>query len=151
MLKSFAVRRLGALVVLMVPWHALLGAGMIEVQDAWIRTPPPGASMLAGYATLINRSDVPVVVTGATSETFGDVSLHETISADGVERMRVLERIELAPCARVVFAPGRKHLMLMRPTSAVAGGTAVRIHFDTDVGGGADANFVVRDDAPPDH
>lgn len=94
--------------------HAF-AAGHLVVERAWIRSAPPGAMMLAGYATLRNDGDAPVSVTGADSADFGSVSLHESVEEGGVVRMRALGNIEIAPGERVVFEPGGKHFMLMRP------------------------------------
>jgi len=127
-----------------LPAHA---AGKLEVRDAWIRAAPPGAMMLAGYAQLRNVGDAPVVVSGASSAAFGDVTLHESVSENGVERMRPLPAIAIAPGGSVALAPGGKHLMLMRPAHPMAAGTSVAIHFDTGQAG-ADASFVVRESAP---
>jgi len=135
---------------------ALLGStdagasGRLVVEAAWIRAAPPGSAMRAGYAVLRNAGDTPVVVRGATSTVFESVSLHETVEVEGVERMRALGVIEIAPGSSVALAPGGRHLMLMRPLRELASGATATIHFDTDAGAGADADFVVRE-APPDH
>ena len=127
---------------------AALAAARLEVSGAWIRTAPPGSMMLAGYATLHNGGDAPLVVNGAASDAFANTSLHETVESGGVERMQPLAAITIAPGASVALAPGGKHLMLMRPARALAVGDSVKIHFDVAGTAGADAEFVVRDDAP---
>ena len=126
-------------------------AGKLKVEGAWIRTPPPDAVALAGYAVLRNSGDAPVIVHGASSPDFGAVSIHETTEADGVQRMQALDTVEIAPSASVVFAPAGKHLMLMRPSRSLPSGAAVKIHFDTNDSDGVDASFIVRDDAPGGH
>lgn len=123
-------------------------AGRLVVEHAWIRAAPPGAAMLAGYATLQNAGDAPVVVTGANSADFGDVSLHESVNQNGVERMRPLGDVSIAPGASVVFAPGGKHFMLMDARRELKTGDSVKIHISTKSGSGADADFAVRDAAP---
>jgi len=123
-------------------------AGKLVVEKAWIRAAPPGATMLAGYATLKNAGDAPVVVTGASSADFGDVSLHESFSENGVERMRALGDLTIAPGASVAFAPGGKHFMLMDGKRELRVGDAVKIHISTQTRPGVDADFVVRDTAP---
>lgn len=123
-------------------------AGRLRVEHAWIRTAPPGAAMLAGYAVLHNVGDAPVIVHGASSPDFGAVSMHETIEVDGVDRMQTVEQIEVAPDASVTFAPGGKHFMLMRPSRDLASGAVVKIHLDTNDSDGVDANFVVRGEEP---
>jgi copper(I)-binding protein len=123
-------------------------AGHLLVESAWIRTAPPGAMMLAGYATLRNAGDAPVRITGAKSEDFGAVSLHESVEENGVERMRALGELTIAPGASVKFAPGGKHFMLMRPKHELKAGEAVRIDIATDAGPATSAGFTVRETAP---
>lgn len=123
-------------------------AGRLVVEHAWIRTAPPGAMMLAGYATLRNAGDAPLRVIGAESRDFGDVSLHESIVENGMERMRPLGELTIAPGAHVEFAPGGKHLMLMRPKRELKAGDSVTVHISTSAGGGADGDFAVRDEGP---
>jgi len=126
-------------------------AGKLVVSDAWIRTPPPNMSMLAGYATLRNAGDKPLTILGASSPAFGAASLHQTVSADGIERMRPLGTVRLVPGASVTLAPGGKHLMLMQPKHALAAGDKVTVHFNIGGSPGADAEFAVRDAAPDAH
>lgn len=123
-------------------------AGKLVVERAWIRTPPPGAMMLAGYADLRNVGDAPLIVAGASSAEFGDVSLHESVNENGVERMRALGDVEIAPGASVRFAPGGRHFMLMQSKRELHAGDVVKIHISTKTGAGADADFAVRDAAP---
>ena len=107
--------------------------------------------MLAGYAVLHNGGDAPVIVHGASSPDFGAVSIHETIEVDAVERMQPLEQVEIAPGASVIFAPGGKHFMLMRPSQSLASGAVVKVHLDTNDSNGVDASFVVSEDEPGGH
>ncbi|MFT3790009.1 MAG: copper chaperone PCu(A)C [Rudaea sp.] len=136
------------LVLALAACQAAFAAGRLEIAGAWIRTAPPGAMMLAGYATLRNTGDAPLIVTGAGSDAFGDVSLHGSVSVDGVERMQALGEVEIAPGASVVLAPGGKHLMLMRPKGGIEVGESIKIHFATKSGEGVAADFVVHDSAP---
>ena len=122
--------------------------GRLVVEQAWIRTAPPGAMMLAGYASLRNAGDAPLVVTGADSADFGSASLHQSIEETGVERMRPLGKIEIAPGVSVVFAPGGKHFMLMQPARELKSGDTVKVHISTETGEGATVEFSVRDTAP---
>jgi copper(I)-binding protein len=144
------MRRLSLLLLLsaiaMSP--AALAAGRLEIGSAWIRAAPPGAMMLAGYATLRNTGDAPLTITAASSEAFGGVSLHESVEVDGVARMKALDAVEIAPGVSVEFAPGGKHLMLMQPKHEIKAGESIKIHIATRSGEGANADFVVRDTEP---
>jgi periplasmic copper chaperone A len=126
-------------------------AGRLTVEHAWIRTAPPGAMMLAGYATLHNDGDAVLAVVGAHSDAFVDVSLHATHMRDGVVRMEPLHRVELAPGESATLEPEAWHLMLMQPRRALTAGDTVKIHIDTDSGDGTTADFAVRDTAPKIH
>jgi len=137
-----------ALVVLLLAMGDAHAAGRLVVEHAWIRTAPPSALMLAGYATLRNDGDAPLTVNGADSTDFADVQLHMTVLEDGVERMRPTGKIEIAPGKSVEFAPGAKHFMLVRPKRELRAGEKVKIHISTMGGDGANADFVVRDSAP---
>jgi periplasmic copper chaperone A len=126
-------------------------AGKLKVEGAWVRTAPPDAAALAGYAVLRNVGDAAVILHGASSPDFATVSIHETFETDGVQRMQSIDTVEVVPDASVVFAPGGKHLMLMRPLRSLSSGAVVKIHFDTNDSDGVDASFIVRDDAPDGH
>jgi copper(I)-binding protein len=121
--------------------------GRLVIEQAWIRTAPPDAVMLAGYATLRNDGDAPVIVSGADSADFGAVSLHESVSENGIERMRPLREISIAPGTSIAFAPGGKHFMLMRPQRELKMGDTVKIHISTSSGTGEYAEFALRDEA----
>jgi len=147
-MRPFHARFASALLVGVLWCNAAQAAGRLEIEQAWIRSAPPGAMMLAGYAVMSNSGDAPVTVIGAESADFGAVSLHQSIEENGVEHMRPLGTFAIAPGASVAFVPGAKHLMLMRPVRELKSGDVVRIHIDSETGDGARADFTVRDSAP---
>ena len=147
-MRSLFVRYLLALLACALVPSTAHAAGRVEVSQAWIRAAPPGAMMLAGYAILRNSGDAPVTVAGADSADFGDVSLHRSVEENGVERMRPLGKVSIAPGASVTFAPGGNHFMLMRPVRELKPGDTVRIHIIAEAGEGAMADFVVRNSEP---
>lgn len=103
--------------------------GRLAVHDAWIRAMPPGATMAAGYATLSNDGDAPVTILTAQSDTFRNVTLHETLVSGGVSKMREVHRLVVAPGATIKLEPGGRHLMLMSPRHDIAAGDKVGITF----------------------
>ncbi len=125
-----------------------MAAGHLVVESGWIRSAPPGATMLAGYGTLHNIGDAPVVVTGVESADFGSASLHKSQNNNGVEHMQPLGDLQIAPGARVAFAPGGNHIMLMQPKKELRNDDSVPIHIVTKGGDSIVGIFVVRDDAP---
>ena len=85
----------------------------LEFDDAWIRPPIGGRTITAAYCDVTNHGDVPVAITGFTSDDPGlTVEIHETTEDGGMMRMRSLTRVTIPPRTTVSFAPGGKHLML---------------------------------------
>ena len=124
------------------------GAGRLGVTVAWIRAAPPGAGVLAGYATLKNNGDAPIVVLTVQSDAFRMASVHETINEGGVSKMRELHRLVIAPGATVALQPGGRHLMLMQPRHAIAEGDKVEMMFLLNDGTRVETYFdVVAPDA----
>ena len=103
--------------------------GKLSVYDAWIRNAPPGATMMAGYATLKNEGDAPIKVLTVQSDAFRQSSIHETVVERGVSRMRELPRVDLAPGASVEMKPGGAHLMLSEPRHPILVGDKVHMVF----------------------
>jgi copper(I)-binding protein len=105
-------------------------AQTVQIKAAWIRWLPGGVP-LAGYATLANVSDQPVVLTSATSDAFHDLSLHQTLQTGGTVRMSPLERISIAPHTTLDFEARGIHLMLMQPRETLDphGAVPITLHF----------------------
>lgn len=91
----------------------------LVVTDVSIKKPVPGMQMSAGYLTFTNDSAEPITITRITSPQFAAVEMHETIVQDGISRMAGLDELTIPARSQVVFEPGGKHLMLMRPTGAL--------------------------------
>jgi copper(I)-binding protein len=105
-------------------------AQTVQIKAAWIRWLPGGVP-LAGYATLANVSDQPLVLTSATSDAFHDLSLHQTLQTGGTVRMSPLERISIAPHTTLDFEARGIHLMLMQPRETLDphGAVPITLHF----------------------
>ena len=141
--------RIGALLLLVA--QGAQAEGRLGVFDAWIRGAPPGAAMMAGYATLTNDGDEPLTVLTVQSDAFRMTSLHETIVNEGVVKMRDIHRLVIAPGQSVRLEPGGRHLMLMQPRQPVVIGEKVAIRFMLADGQRIDTRFeVLAPDASPD-
>lgn len=88
-------------------------AGAIEIDNPWAPLPPHGASVAAGYMTLVNTGSTPDRLVGATSAVAGKVEIHEMTMTDGVMKMRPLkDGVELKPGQTVELKSGSYHLMM---------------------------------------
>ncbi|MBN8727465.1 MAG: copper chaperone PCu(A)C [Xanthomonadales bacterium] len=119
-------------------------AASLRISDAWIRSAPPGAQVMGGFATLVNEGETPVTVQAVQSDAFGRVEIHETTTEAGVSKMRELPRLALEPGATVRLEPGGKHLMLMQPRRGIAAGERVEVVFQLGDGSRVEAPFEVR-------
>jgi copper(I)-binding protein len=120
----------------------------VTVREGWVRLPPGAMPMAAGYGRIRNDCPNAVVVVGAGSRAFGDVSLHETTLVNGVSRMREVERMPIAPGATVDLKPGGLHLMLMQPAIALKEGGQVPLRLSLEDGRKVDATLQVRRATP---
>ncbi|HVY86451.1 MAG TPA: copper uptake system-associated protein [Caulobacterales bacterium] len=94
----------------------------IELADAWAATTPNGATIGAGYLTIINGSNEADALVGVSSPRAPRVQIHEMTMQGGMMQMRQVARVDLPAGARVVLAPGGYHIMFMDiPRPFIAG------------------------------
>lgn len=97
--------------------------GGLTISDAYGYAPlAPGGPAVA-YLTVHNGSDDDIELHTFTSPLFGRVELHATTLADGVSRMRRIDRLRVPARGRAVLQPGGLHLMLRDANGDVAVGT----------------------------
>ncbi len=119
------------------------------VSDAWIRLPPtPAMPMSAGFARIQNPCAQAISIVGAESLSFGDVSLHESRVVEGVNRMREIDALPVAPKQSVELKPGGLHLMLMHPETPLKAGEELVITLKLKDGRSLPATFTVRKAGP---
>ena len=139
-------------IALLLAFGSAHAAGKLTVTDAWIREAPPGTDMLAGYATLTNSGDQPIILLTVQSDAFHMASLHETIIDKGVSKMHELHRLVIAAGQTVMLQPGGKHLMLMDPRKDIVAGERIEMMFLLDDGTRVETYFdvVAADSGKPD-
>jgi periplasmic copper chaperone A len=119
----------------------------LKVESAWIREAPAAATSLAGYAVFSNVGSKPVSLVSAQSAAFTRIELHESVTENGISKMRAIDKLEIAPGAKVEFAPSGKHLMLINPKPGLKSGDAVAIKIKDSNGCETTAQFKVSSDA----
>lgn len=119
-----------------------------KVEQGWVRSPPVAMPMMAGFARIENPCATPVAVVSASSLSFAEVSIHETREIDGVNRMREVERLEVAAGGLVELKPGGLHLMLYRPQTALKEGDKLSIALKLADGREIAGEFEVRKPKP---
>ena len=115
-----------------------------QIQQGWIRLLPGGMPMHAGFARIDNRCPQPITIVAAKSASYGEVELHESRNIDGVNRMRQLKELRIAPKQAATLKPGGMHLMLMDPVKPVKSGTRIAIVFTLSDGRELIGEFIAR-------
>ena len=118
------------------------------MKEGWVRLPPSAMPMMAGFGRITNPCPAPMVIVSASSPAFGEVSLHETRNVGGVNRMRELEQLRIAPDGAAIFKPGGMHLMLMQPRAPLKEGSKVVVNFKLQDGREILSELVVRKPVP---
>ncbi|MGH8737297.1 MAG: copper chaperone PCu(A)C [Burkholderiales bacterium] len=95
--------------------------GNLEIDQAWARATPPGASVGGGYVTVRNAGAAADKLIGASSPAADHVELHVMSIYNGIMRMRQAPSFEVPAHGELMLKPGGKHLMfldLKRPFKA---------------------------------
>jgi len=95
------------------------GQAPLTASNVMVTQPVPGMAMSAGYLELSNNSSQSISITHVTSPEFASVEMHQTVIEDEVARMSALGTLTLQAGESVIFEPGGKHLMLMRPSGEI--------------------------------
>ena len=119
-----------------------------KVEKAWIRAAPPGATVLAGYATLRNDCARPLVLVGIKGRDFVMAQVHETRVANGASTMRHARRTVVPARGQLRLAPGGYHFMLMHPRRKLPEGTVLKFELLFEGGSRIPLERPVRKDAP---
>lgn len=115
----------------------------IDVSDAWIRH-LPGDRPMAGYFVLSNNGDKDRRLSGAASEAFARIHMHQSIEKDGTTSMRPVSSVPIPAGGEVVFEPGGYHLMLMQRREDLDVGDRVAVTLKLDDGSEKSTEFTIK-------
>ena len=106
--------------------------GGVEARRPWTRPAQAGMNGV-GYLTLANVGTKPLKLVSVESPAAKSVSVHQSSMANGVMSMRPVTGLAIAPGAKVEFAPGGYHLMLigLAAPQALGGKVPVTLVFDS--------------------
>lgn len=121
-----------------------LFAADVRVEDPYARAVPPGQPNSAVFMVLTNSGAEPRALVAAESDAAGTVELHTHSLADGMMKMRRIERIELPAGLPVTLKPGGLHVMLIGLTEQLTPGMTVDLTLVFDDGSRASVTAPVR-------
>ena len=115
----------------------------IRVLAAWIRWLPAGLPA-AGYLTLTNTGDKALALESASSPSYGEVSIHRSVTHGTTEEMVPVKAITLEPHQTLEFQSTGYHLMLMQPAAPADASTEITITLHFSDGSVLTVPFEVR-------
>ena len=83
----------------------------IQVTDAWLRAMPQGSTSTAGFMTIVNNTDKPLILKDVSVDWARHAMLHESKVVDGMAKMLHLDLLSIE--TQMSFEPGAKHIMIM--------------------------------------
>lgn len=119
---------------LLVACMTLARAELPLITDARVPATPPGATVAAGYLTLTNSADEPLILRGASSTSVPTVELHRTQISNDVASMKKQRDVTIPPGKTLAFDHGGYHLMLMGLEKPLSVGEVIDLTLDTSAG-----------------
>jgi hypothetical protein len=119
--------------------------GSLEIVHPWARATPKGASVAAGYLTIVNKGTTADRLVGFSSPEAGKFEIHEMSMDNGVMKMRPLPNgIEIKSGATVELKPGSYHLMFVDIKRPFEKGKRVKGTLTFQKAGPIDVEYVVE-------
>lgn len=118
-------------------------ADALSAQNAWVRWLPNDLPA-AGYVTLKNDGDKPVDLVKVSSDDYGMVMLHQTVSNCSTQKMIMVDKATVPAHGTLSIAPGGYHLMLEHAKHKIAPGDTVKVKLQFSDGDTLDTPFAVK-------
>lgn len=112
---SSLTRMMTVLSVALLPGFALghdFRIGDLHVEHPVARAAPASAMTSAGYMTIMNGGTEPDTLLAVEAD-FPRVTMHDSVTTDGIASMNAVPDVTIAPGDSVTFAPGGMHVMFM--------------------------------------
>ncbi|RMG92496.1 MAG: copper chaperone PCu(A)C [Zetaproteobacteria bacterium] len=132
-------------ILLLVCWSLTAQAGEVEVRDAWVSLPPPGAEVVAAYMVVLNMEAQGHRLRRVSCDEASEAEFHAMRRHGNMMQMVHLEGVDLPAGERVVFAPGGMHIMLRGLRRTLKRGEDVHLHLFLEDGRRLDIAAPVRD------
>ena len=114
---------------LLVPGLAFAGSATdVSVQQPWVRYLLPGLPA-GGYLVMVNNSNMPATLTGASSPACSSLMLHESMNMGGTAMMMPAENVSVPAHGQAELVQGGYHMMCMNPKMKVGETIAITLSF----------------------
>ncbi len=118
----------------------------ISVHDAWIRSAPASAQVVAAFMKIENPGSTEVHLLRAEAADYASVELHRTQMEDGMMKMIKQPNIPIPAKGHVMLKPGSWHIMLIKPNKVPSEGEEVMLNLHFDNGTQVEVKAIVKAD-----
>tara|TARA_B110000093_G_scaffold162249_1_gene184158 strand:+ start:296 stop:745 length:450 start_codon:yes stop_codon:yes gene_type:complete len=125
------MQKLTTLILLMSASVAVQAVDL-SVNNAYIRTMPPGQTTTAGFLSVTNNSLNHCRLLSGTSSISPRIEFHEHQHAQGMMQMRKVDSVVVAAGQTVTFSPGALHIMLFEIDKTVNVGDTTQMEIASD-------------------
>ncbi len=121
---------------------ASIGVGPLKIENAFARPTPGGATVAAGYVTIVNSGNTPDRLVSVTSDISAKTQIHEMKMNNGVMEMRELPNgLPIPAGATVALKPGGYHIMFVDIKHPVKPGDVIHTTLTFEKAGKVDVAF----------
>ena len=121
-----------AILILLMSATATVHADDLSVNDAYVRTMPPGQTRTAGFLTVTNNSLKRCQLLSGTSSISPRIEFHEHQHVQGMMQMRQVDRVVVAAGQTISFSPGAQHIMLFEIDTKLTVGETTQMEIASD-------------------
>jgi periplasmic copper chaperone A len=100
----------------------------VTVQQPWVRYLLPSVPA-GGYLVLVNNTDTPATLTGASSPDCASLMLHQSMNMGGTSMMMPVESVPVPAHGQAELVEGGYHLMCMAPKMKAGDKIAITLNF----------------------
>jgi hypothetical protein len=129
---------------LSMPFCLGASASGFSVEDAYMRTMPPGRTATAAYLSVTNNHDKACSIIGGSTAIAAKLEIHQQLMSDGMMRMRPVTAVEVTAGETLLLEPGGFHLMLLGIEAALVPGENHKMSLQTEDCGTIDITAEVR-------
>ena len=144
-------RLVNSLLLVLLGINISLAAENIKIVNACINEAPPNVKVYAGYLDIINDSEKPIELVGASSPVFEKVEFHLTRINQGITSMQQQANILIPAKSIFSFSPGQYHLMLFNNKQPVQQGDIIPLKLVFSDGESVQADMHVKHVVPGEH
>ncbi len=116
----------------------------IEIDRAYVRATIPGTTVSSAYMNIVNNSDEPMILVGASGEVSDRIEIHQHLMEDGMMKMRQVDSLVVSANNQVILQPSGYHLMIFNLVKPLTEGNEINVTLRFSNGKNVDVSLPVQ-------